>query len=165
MAPLPSMPDALAWSADGTTIAAAGSGNQTVIHIVDVAKASVTTTFKTSGSLKSVAISPDGKWLAVGTSESAYQIVNGQIARDPNPPPGELTLFDLSTFAKKFSAKASERDSGFIDLAWAADGKALFAIDGAEDGKSKNRIRHWAVPSFAEHEAIQAPQNGKYYAL
>src|SRR5690242_15105093 len=64
---VPSVPNSLAWSADGTYLTAGTRGGDVVI--VDVAKASVTTTLRVAGSVQGLAFSPDGKWLAVATRQ------------------------------------------------------------------------------------------------
>jgi hypothetical protein len=69
---------AMAWSADGVYIAACAWGwwaagekaSPSEIYVIDVGRASATTTLKIPASFPgpALAFSPDGKWLAVGTS-------------------------------------------------------------------------------------------------
>jgi hypothetical protein len=52
-------------------------------------------------------------------------------------------------------------------LAWAADSKALYAIEDPEPRPKaqKAAVRRWAVPAFAEQPAITAPQVYRYEAI
>jgi hypothetical protein len=150
--PLPGQPNSLAWSADGGYLAAgtlvdeAGSGE---VFVVDVAKASVTATLKATGWVQGLAFSPDGKWLAVATRQST----------PPGPGPAELVVFDVPAFTPKLTARAGGAETGFIDLAWAADSKALHAIEGPADFVAgDSEIRRWDVPAFTEQPAIRVPQ-------
>src|SRR5579871_1711640 len=116
----------LCWSPDNAYLAAGGWGwlpvgsqqNTSEILIVDVAQASIKTTLKVSAVVSGLAFSPDGKWLVVGTSPSRY-------AGDAS---GELVLFNVPEFTRKFTAKPSQSDAGFSDFAWNANGKALCVI-------------------------------------
>src|SRR5262249_5440165 len=108
-----------------------------------------------------LAFSPDGKWLAVGTptiGDALKTLVGGQA--------GELAVFDVPAFTRKFTAKPSGAKVGFIDIAWSADSKVLCAIEGADlQGREKSQVRRWAVPAFTEQPAIRTPQSGKYSVL
>jgi WD40 repeat protein len=150
--PVPVQPNSLAWSADGGYLAAGtatdelGSGE---VFVVDVAKASVAATLKATGWVQGLAFSPDGKWLAVANRQSA----------PPGPAPAELVVFDVPAFTPKLTARAGGAETGFIDLAWAADSKALHAIEGPADFvEGKPEIRRWNVPAFTEQPAIRVPQ-------
>ncbi|HWE37768.1 MAG TPA: WD40 repeat domain-containing protein [Isosphaeraceae bacterium] len=156
---VPDQPDSLAWSADGAYLAAGNidSGN---VFVVNVAKASVTATFKAAGRVQGLAFSPDGKWLAVITTPSA----------PAGATPGELVVLAVPAFTASFTAKAGGPRFGFFDLAWAADSTALYAIDCRDvlwDQTTAERtaIRRWAVPAFAERSAIRALKTGRYAAL
>ena len=57
---------------------------------------------------------------------------------------------------------------GFRDLAWSADGRSLYAIDGpVDEAVGTPRIRRWAAPAFTEEEqpAIRVTHNTAYMAL
>jgi len=160
---VPHRPSCLAWSADGVYLAAGAWGWQPVeekattseILVVDVARASVTTTLKVSASVSGLAFSPDGKRLVVGTSPSSY-------AGDA---PAELVVFDVPGFTRKLTAKPGGTKTGFVDFAWSADGKTLCAIEGSVSDDEKSQVRRWAVPAFEEQPAIRTPQSGKYLSL
>ena len=68
--------------------------------------------------------------------------------------PAELVVFDVPAFTAKFTARSGRRPTksrqGFTDLAWAADGKALYAIDDPGAYGEKAAVRRWAVPDFAD---------------
>jgi DNA-binding beta-propeller fold protein YncE len=151
---VPSGPNSLAWSADSAYLAAGTGGGD--VFIVDVAKASVTTTLRVAVWVQGLAFSPDGKWLTVATRPS-----------DPAAEgPSELVVFDVPAFTAKFTLKPS-LGLGFSDLAWAADSKTLYAIEDPEPRPKaqKAAVRRWAVPAFAEQPAITAPQVYRYEAI
>lgn len=150
--PVPGQPNSLAWSADGGYLAAGtpvdelGSGK---VFVVDVARASVAATLKATGWAQGLAFSPDGKWLAVATRQSV----------PPGPAPAELVVFDVPAFTPKLTAQAGGAETGFTDLAWAADSQALHAIEGPADFVAGSpEIRRWNVPAFTEQLAIRVPQ-------
>src|SRR5688572_6969761 len=157
---VPALPNSLAWSADGSYLAAGtwgltvtGEARPYEVYVVDVSEASVLTTLKPTSPVEVLAFSPDGKWLAVATR--------------PYPDsgtPAELVVFDVPAFSARFSAKAGSPENGFIDLAWSADSKSLHAIDGPPDyNPGTAEVRRWAEPSFTEHEhAIRAKQDTTY---
>jgi hypothetical protein len=89
------------------------------IFIVAVARASVMKTLKAGDGVQRLAFSSDGTWLAVAT----FQIL------PPDEKPGQLIVFDVPALTVKFTAKAS-RVAEFCDLAWAANGATLCAIEG-----------------------------------
>jgi WD40 repeat protein len=150
---MPSKPGVIAWSPDGAYLAAD-------LVIVDVAKASVTHTLKESGpgGLQGLAFSPDGKWLAVSTCLLLFDVAAA---------PAELIVYDVPTYTRKFTAKASgtQKGLGFHDLAWSVDSKALYAIEGVQSGEEKNQVRRWTLPLFTEQPAIRTPQSGVFYSL
>ena len=160
---VPVQPNSLAWSADGSYLAAGTSGLTATgkarpyeVYVVDVAKGAVLTTLKPTSPVEGLAFSPDAKWLAVATR--------------PYPDsgtPAELVVFDVPAFTARFTAKAGSPENGFIDLAWTADSKSLHAIDGPPDfNPGTAEVRRWAVPAFTEHEhPIRATQNTAYTAL
>ena len=164
---VPAPPNSLAWSPDASYLAAGSWGSATgearpcEVYVVDVAKASVLTTLEANSPVEGLAFSSDGKWLAVASRP----------ATQPSAPPGtahaELVVFDVPAFTARFTAKAGSPNSGFIDLAWAADSKSLYAIDGPADfAPGKPEVRRWAVPAFSEHEhPIRATQTTAYTAL
>ena len=133
--PLPSGPNSLAWSPDGSYIAAGTAGIAPTgeaapfeIFVVDAAKGSVLTSLKGKGPTEGLAFSPDGKWLAVAAKP------NIPVGGEPGGgEPTELVVYDVPAFTAKFTAKARVPDGGFIDLAWSADSKSLHAIDGPVD--------------------------------
>jgi WD40 repeat protein len=165
---VPVQPNSLAWSADGRYLAAGTWGSTTdddgsyEVYVVDVAKASVLTTLQPASPVQALAFSPDGKWLAVAGRPSFS--VGG------TPDTGklaELVVYDVPALAARFTAKAGAPENGFIDLAWGADGKSLFAIDGPPDFSAGTAaVRRWAVPAFTEHDRpIRATQDAAYTAL
>jgi WD40 repeat protein len=161
---VPGLPNSLAWSADGSYLAAGTWGLAATgeirpgeVYVVDVAKASVLTTLKAKSGVEGLAFSPDGKWLAVAARPSL----------PASGTPTELVVFDVPAFTARFTAKAGSPEHGFIDLAWAADSKSLHAIDGPPDyAPGKPEVRRWAVPAFTEHEhPIRTTQSTAYTAL
>jgi WD40 repeat protein len=155
---VPSQPFTLAWSADGTYLAAGtyySNNDNCEVFVVDVAKASVKSTLKVIGWVQTLAFSPDGKWLAVGTSPSLKA----------DAAAANLIVYDVPAFTAKLTVKASKPKDGFLELAWAADGKALCAIDGPARSPSAKKVRRWEVPAFTEKSAISTPQTGHYTAL
>jgi len=153
---LPSAPSSLVWSADGSYVAAGTSGLPGEVYIVDMAKKSVRTKLEVKSGVEGLAFSPDGKWLAVGTRPSI----------PAGAAPVELVVFDVPAFTAKFTSKATGTETGFIDLAWAADGKSLHAIEGpVENGQGKVEVRRWDVPAFTEQPANRAPQLDQSVAL
>jgi WD40 repeat protein len=161
---VPHGPNSLVWSPDGAYLAAGAWGWNPVgeetgpseVFVVDVAKATVTTTLKATGKVQGVAFSPDGKWLAVATRQN---ITYGAT-------PAVLVVFDVPAFTPKLTAKAGGAETGFIDLTWAADSKALLAIDGPADFVEGNsKIRRWNVPAFTEQSAIRVPQTLRALAV
>ena len=156
-------PNVVVWSADGAYIAAGAWGWWAVgemarpceIYVIDVRRESVTTTLKVAASSPGpgLAFSPDGKWLAVGTPTKAGDET------------GELAIFDVPAFTRKFTAKPSGAKVGFVDLTWSADSKALYAVEGPDGDEEKSQVRRWAVPDFTEQSVIRAPNSGRYSAL
>jgi hypothetical protein len=125
-ASVPHRPSSLAWSADGSYVAAGTWGRATgeigpgEVFVVDVAKASVLTTLKGKSWVEGLAFSPDGKWLAVASRPSIPQ---GEAS-------AELVVFDVPAFTARFTAKVGATENGFTDIAWAADSKSLHALEG-----------------------------------
>jgi WD40 repeat protein len=160
--PVPHGPSSLAWSADGSFVAAGTTGlavGETVageVYVVDVAKASVLKTLEVKSGVEGLAFAPDGKWLAVGTRPSV----------PAGTAPVELVVFDVPEFTARFTATADGTENGFIDLAWAPDSKALHAIEGPVDNaKGKAEVRRWDLPAFMEQPAKRAPQLDRSVAL
>jgi WD40 repeat protein len=151
--PVPVQPNSLAWSAEGGYLAAGTPVDEKgscEVFVVDVAKSSVTATLKATGWVQGLAFSPDGKWLAVSTRRPL----------PTDPAAAELVVFDVPAFTPKLTAKTGGAETGFNDLAWAADSKALYAIEGpAEYVQGNADIRHWDVPAFTEQPAIRVTQS------
>jgi WD40 repeat protein len=153
----------LAWSPDGRYLAAGtlgssiGTPRSGDVFIVEVGKEAMVATLKVTGSVEGLAFSPDRNWLAVTSRKTS----------PADMAPGELVAFDVPAFAAQFTAKARRAENGFIDLAWAADSKALHAIDALDGLGGTPEFRRWDVPTFTERPAIKidAPQNIFYKAL
>jgi WD40 repeat protein len=155
---VPGRPNSLAWSADGSYLAAGALANEEagpgVVYVVDVAKASVLNTLKAKSWVEGLAFSPDGKWLVVATRPS---IPAGETPASGMP--AELVVFDVPAFTARFTAKAGSPENGFVELAWAPDSKSLHAIDGPVDNASgKAEVRRWDVPAFTEQPVVRALQ-------
>ena len=166
---IPHPANALAWSADGAFLAAGAWGwgsadmepGPSEIYLVNVAKGSVLATVKANCLIQALALSPDGKHLAVGTNRSTWH----PASVPPTAALPELVVFDIPALTAKFTAKSTQ-GNGFSDLAWAADGKTLYAIDAPEAMKEKKAtVRRWDVLGFTEQPAITAPQIYQYEAL
>jgi WD40 repeat protein len=168
---VPFEPMSLAWSADGRYLAAGTWGRREIglpderpkdsdVYVVDVAKASVVATLETADFVESLAFSPDGKWLAVGCR------VTTSVPADAGH--AELKVFAVPGFTAGFTTKARAPGDGFRDLAWSADSRSLYAIDGpVDEAVGTPRIRRWAAPAFTEEEqpAIRVTHNTSYMAL
>jgi len=160
---LPHGANSLAWSANGSYLAAGtwglatGETGPAEVLIVDVAKASILTTLKGKSWVEGLAYSPDGKWLAVASRPSIP--VGGE--------PAELTVYDVPAFTGKFTGKARKPETGFIDLVWTADSRVLNAIDGPVDYAPGNaEVRRWSAPAFTEDEhPIGITESTAYTAL
>jgi WD40 repeat protein len=157
---VPDQPYSVAWSADGSYVAA-GTTDAGKVFVVDVVKASVAKTLKATGWVQGLAFSPDGKWLTVVTTEST----------PVTEPTAELVVLDVPAFTTRFTAKAGGLQGGFLDLAWAADSKTLYAIDSrvvSVDRATKTEeatVCRWAVPTFTEQSAIRGVKSRRYKAL
>lgn len=160
--PTPAQMNSLAWSPDGQYLVGGtwgsppptAAGDSTgEVYVVSVGKAAVVATLKQKAWVRGVAFSPDGKWLAVAT---AHTVLAGEAA--------ELVVYDVPAFAPQFRAKGGLL-GGFVDLAWAADGRTLWALEGTDVPNQPAALRRWAVPGFDEQPAIQKPQMQKYEAL
>lgn len=166
---VPGEPLSLAWSADGRYLAAGTWGRGTgvkeghqdsVVYVLDVAGASVAATLETTDWVESLAFSPDGKWLAVGCR--VYAPVEARAGR------ADLTVFAVPKFTAVNTFKGRVPGYGFLDLAWSADGRSLYAIDGPlYHGEGSPQVRRWAAPAFTEdaQPAIRAKQKSAYDAL
>jgi WD40 repeat protein len=154
---LPQPANSLVWSADSAYLAAGTwSAGPSDVYVVDAGKASVMHTVKVTGWVESLAFSPDGKYVAVGARQAV------PVAAES----AELVVFEIPAFTPKFTAKAGGPENGFLDLAWAPDGKALYAVDGpASGGADKGQVRRWAVPDFKEQPTIKTPQLGSYKSV
>jgi WD40 repeat protein len=150
--PVTEQPTSLAWSADGGYLAAGTPVDEKgscQVFVVDVGRAAITATLKATGWVQGPAFSPDGKWLAVATRRPL----------PTDPAAAELVVFDVPAFTPKLTAKTGGAETGFNDLAWAADSKSLYAIEGpAEYVQGNADIRRWDVPAFTEQPAIRVPQ-------
>jgi Tol biopolymer transport system component len=166
---VPVGPYSLAWSTDGRYLAAGTWGRgiveepphpESYVYVLEVAKASVAATLKTTDHVQSLAFSPDGKWLAVGCRVSASLPDRAGHA--------ELTVFAVPEFTAKSTTKARAPGAGFVDLAWSADSRSLYAIDGPMDyARGSAQVRRWAAPAFTEDDQPATPptQGTAYRAL
>jgi WD40 repeat protein len=152
---VPGRPNSLAWSADGSYLAAGTWGLATgetgpgEVYVVDVAKASVLTTLKAKSWVEGLAFSPHGNWLAVANRPSI----------PAGGAPAELVVFDVPAFTARFTAKVVAPENGFTDIAWAPDSKSLHAIEGPVDNaQGKAEVRRWDVPAFTEQPVVRALQ-------
>jgi WD40 repeat protein len=149
---VPSRPNSLAWSADGRYLAAGTLATEETpgeVYIVDVAKASLLDTLGAKSWVEGLAFSPDGKWLAAAAGPST----------PASGTPAELVVFDVPAFTARFTAKAGSAENGFIDLAWAADSKSLFAIDGpVSNAQGKAAVRRWDMATFTDPPVVRALQ-------
>jgi hypothetical protein len=69
----------------------------------------------------------------------------------PRTVAAELVVFDFPAFIAKYTAKVRHPDNGFTELAWAADSKSLYVIDGpVNNATTKAVVRRLDVPAFAE---------------
>lgn len=152
---LPADPRVLAWSPDGTRLACGvwggvpphtgGAEHQGAVYVVDVAAQKVVHQTTLDNYVQTLAWSPDGRHLAVGTSASVLDTV--PIA------PAKLWVFDVDTFAVKLSATASANSPsfGFIDLAWSPDGRHLYAVEGSDVGENLGgNLRRWERDGWVE---------------
>jgi len=159
---VPVRPNSLAWSADGSYLAA-GATSETepgLVYVVDVAKTSVVATLKTKCWVEGLAFSPDGKWLAVATRPATLPSAPTGTA------PAELVVFGVPEFTAQFTAQTGGPESGFTDVAWAADSKSLLAIDGPVDGAAgKAALRRWDVPAGAEQPVVRTLEIKSFAAL
>jgi hypothetical protein len=152
--PVTARPIVLAWSPDGTLIAA-GTGQETAdneVFVVDPSRPGIEKTLRVTGPVRALAFVRDGKfgWLAVATGKTP----------EPAGHPAELVVFDVPGFAATYTAKAE-----CTDLAWSDHGKTLWAIDHTVLLDSKPPLRGWGIPGFAELPAIRAQLFDKYEAL
>ena len=166
---VPVEPLSLAWSADGRYLAAGTLGRGTKfqeghldsnVYVLDVARASVAATLQTTNWVESLAFSPDGKWLAVGCRD--FATVEARAGRT------DLTVFAVPKFIAVNTFKGRVPGYGFVDLAWSADGRSLYAIDGPLNHvEGSPQVRRWAAPAFTEdaEPAIRAKQSTSYDAL
>jgi WD40 repeat protein len=137
-----------------------------MVFVVDVAKASVARTLKATGWIQGLAFSPDGQWLAVVTTRT-----NPVTDPPATEATAELVVLDVPSFTTRFTARAGGPRSSFLDLAWASDGKTLYAIDSREvrvdrtTNSEEATVRRWAMPTFTEQSAIRGMKARRYKAL
>jgi WD40 repeat protein len=151
--PVSEEPSCLAWSSDGSYLAAGTTKNlhnggmvgPGKVFIVDVGKKAIPATLNTAGGVTGLAFSPDGKWLAVATMDFGG-----------GKKEAELVVFAVPEFTAKLTAKAIVVPDFhfFVDLAWGADSKSVYAIDSQTIVTEKSAVRRWTVPEFVERPAI-----------
>jgi hypothetical protein len=167
----------ITWSADGAYLAAAAWGwrqlpsdekpSPSEVYVLDVATASVVATFQVTGADPTVAFSPDGKWLAVATTEERSDWWPTPAQVDSVTFPAALVVFNVPERTTRLTARSHTRSGlshGFRDLAWAQDSKALYAIDG-EGAGAKEEVRRWTLPGLTEQAAIPAQQGDRFQTI
>lgn len=158
---LPADPRVLTWSPDGTKVACGvwggvpphtgGAEHQGAVYIVDVTAQKVVHQTTLDNYVQTLAWSPDGRHLAVGTSASVLDLA-------PTAP-AKLSVFDADTFVVKLSATATTNapSFGFIDLAWSPDGRHLYAIEGSDvGGVLGGTLRRWERAGWEEKPLKQS---------
>jgi dipeptidyl aminopeptidase/acylaminoacyl peptidase len=86
---VPSEPSSLAWSADGSYLAAgswgssSGEPGSSEVFIVDVSEEAIAATLEATGSVEGLAFSPDGKWLAVASGKRPALLTDGKSPWQP----------------------------------------------------------------------------------
>jgi WD40 repeat protein len=114
----PSLPfAALAFSADGKTLASAADGNSDTVTVWDVATGKADKKIKTTtDGVNAVAFSPDGKFLVTGCGHDALPVAGPT-----------LRLWDLPTGKLRASLKGHDHPVHFV--AFSGDGKLLVSAD------------------------------------
>jgi DNA-binding beta-propeller fold protein YncE len=164
---LPAQPLALAWSPDGAYLAGGvwgglpphtgGAEYRGAVYLIDPEKRTLVATLDLPNYVRAVAFSPDGKWLAVGT---CHPPIPGA-----DPPPPEVLVCDVPGLAVKFRAAAGDGATAVLDLAWAPDGWALYAVEGESVMDHGTAVRGWTVPGWVERPAFTNPRTGGFNAV
>jgi len=167
---LPFIPQTLTLSPDGSFVVLAGSALEGPVErvvsnnklvIVDLKKRTIVRAIEhifARGEVQTVAWSPDGRFLAVGT-------IVGDAAKED---PVALRIFDAETGAQLVDESAS--NSAFVSgLAFSSDGRFLVEgyIDGKVriwDGQHKELLQEIPVPDYP-HPAISISKDGRFLAI